>query len=283
MEAVAAANLRFSYGGRDVLRGVSFSLEAGTLNVLLGANGSGKTTLLRLLNALVPLQGGELTVCGLDVRDPALLWQLRRRCGMVFQNPDNQFVSSVLEEDTAFGLRNYGVPEAEIPARVARALEAVGLGGFQRRAPHSLSGGQKQRAAIAGVLALEPELLLFDEATSMLDPAGRREVLELVGRLRSQGRTVLLVTHRVEEAAEADRVLLLGDGRLLSQGSPRAVLSDVPALRAAGLDPPLPVRLWADLRSAGAVLPLCPLTEAELTAAVQGALGCGEKAARHVH
>ena len=268
MDAVCAEKLIHSYAfagsKRRSLDGVSLTVKRGELVALLGRNGCGKTTLARHLNALIPVQSGELTVAGLDAKGSANLWKIRRACGMVFQNPDNQFVSSLVEEDIAFGLRNFGTPEKDIPEKVRRALESVGMGGFEKRSPQLLSGGQKQRIAIAGVLALEPDILIFDEATAMLDPEGRREVLDTIDRLHRQGHTILMISHYIEEAVFSDRVLLIHDGRILAQGKPRETLTDPELLRQAGLTPPMPVRAYHDLKAAGIVLSRCPLTVEEL-------------------
>ena len=194
---------------------------------------------------------------------------------MVFQNPDNQFVSSVLEEDIAFGLENAQVPEREVTSKVKAALELVGLEGYEKRSPSSLSGGQKQRAALAGVLALNPEILIFDEATSMLDPKGRREVLAEMKKLRDCGKTVVMITHDVEEAALADRVILMGcpngqkdTNTVLAQGSARIILADCGLLKQAGILPPMAVRMYEDLKQAGIELNRCPLTKEELAEAL---------------
>lgn len=255
---------RYESGGRKSLDSVSFTVKKGEWLAILGHNGSGKSTLARHLNALLDLQSGSLTVAGIDAQDSAAVWQLRRKVGMVFQNPDNQFVSSVVEEDVAFGLENYGVPRNEIPAKVVAALARVGMAGFEKRSPHALSGGQKQRVAIAGVLALEPEILVFDEATAMLDPSGREEVLEIMRQLHRAGTTILMITHYVQEAAEADKVLLLKRSKVLAEGTPREVLSDAERLQEAGLLPPMCVQLYYDLRKQGIVLPRCPLTNEEM-------------------
>lgn len=264
---IQAENIIFSYASdgkrKRALRGLSFHVHRGEYAVILGHNGCGKSTLLRHLNALLPLQSGELTVAGIDASDPSEIWKLRRRVGMVFQNPDNQFVSSIVGEDVAFGLENYQVPRDEIPERVSAALRAVGMEGFEKRAPHTLSGGQKQRAALAGVLALEPEILLFDEVTSMLDPEGRAEVLGAMRRLHEDGKTVVAVTHYIEEAVQADTVWLMHDGKMLAHGSPREMLTQPELLAQTGLEPPVPVRLYYDLRDAGFELPYCPLTNKE--------------------
>lgn len=264
---IEAENIIFSYASdgkrKRALRGLSFHVHRGEYAVILGHNGCGKSTLLRHLNALLPLQSGELAVAGIDASDPAEIWKLRRRVGMVFQNPDNQFVSSIVGEDVAFGLENYQVPRDEIPERVSAALRAVGMEGFEKRAPHTLSGGQKQRAALAGVLALEPEILLFDEVTSMLDPEGRAEVLGAMRRLHEDGKTVVAVTHYIEEAVQADTVWLMHDGKMLAHGSPREMLTQPELLAQTGLEPPVPVRLYYDLLNAGFELPYCPLTNKE--------------------
>ena len=264
---IEAENIIFSYASdgkrKRALRGLSFHVHRGEYAVILGHNGCGKSTLLRHLNALLPLQSGELTVAGIDASDPAEIWKLRRRVGMVFQNPDNQFVSSIVGEDVAFGLENYQVPRDEIPERVSAALRAVGMECFEKRAPHTLSGGQKQRAALAGVLALEPKILLFDEVTSMLDPEGRAEVLGAMRRLHEDGKTVVAVTHYIEEAVQADTVWLMHDGKMLAHGSPREMLTQPELLAQTGLEPPVPVRLYYDLLNAGFELPYCPLTNKE--------------------
>ena len=268
MDAVAGKQISFIYdygGGEDfALKDISLEIQKGEFTAILGANGCGKSTLAKLLNGLLPLQKGELKVWDVDLRDEAKLWEVRRLCGMVFQNPDNQFVSAVVEEDVAFGLRNYDTPEAEIQGRVSQALSLVGMAGYERYSPHMLSGGQKQREAMAGILAMEPEILVFDEATSMLDPQGRGEVLSCLGRLHGLGKTILMITHYVEEAIAADRVLLMQDGRVLKTGCPREILTDRELLAQAGLTPPAAVRMYYDLKDSGFCLRKCPLTNEEL-------------------
>ena len=206
---------------------LSLTVERGEFLAILGHNGCGKTTLARHINALLELQGGELTIASLDAKNRANVWRIREKVGMVFQNPDNQFVSSIIEEDLAFGPRNFGVPAEEIPVRIQTALAAVGMSGFEKRSPHLLSGGQKQRIAIAGVLAVDPDIMIFDEVTAMLDPEGRRDVLNTIKRLHEDGKTILMISHYIEEAVNADRVALIHDGKLLAVGTPREMLTDL--------------------------------------------------------
>ncbi len=263
---IEAHHVTFSYEEdlSPALQDVTFSVEPGEWVAVIGTNGSGKSTLAKELNALLPLQEGELTVLGMDVTDRRVHHQLRRNCGMVFQNPENQFVSSVVEEDVAFGLYNYDVPEAEIKSAVREALAAVEMTDTARRAPYTLSGGQKQRVALAGVMALGPQIVIFDEATSMLDPEGKREVMTYLHRLRKRGMTVIMITHFAEEAVQADRVLVMQAGRLAAQGTPREILTDRAALHKAGLRPPFAVEVTAMLQAQGIELKHCPLTEEEL-------------------
>lgn len=272
MYDIEATNLTYSYlyeGGKHrSLDNVSFSVKKGEFVAILGHNGCGKTTLARHLNALIPVQEGELKVAGLDARGKANLWRIREACGMVFQNPDNQFVSSIVEEDIAFGLRNFGTPEEEISSIVAKALETVGMEGFEQRSPQLLSGGQKQRIAIAGVLAVDPDIMVFDEVTSMLDPEGRRDVLEAIGRLHKQGKTIIMISHYIEEAVNADRIILIHDGVILGQGVPEETLTDLDLLRRTGLTPPMAVKAYYDLKAEGVELPWCPLTKEELVEAL---------------
>jgi energy-coupling factor transport system ATP-binding protein len=247
------------------LDGFGVETKAGELIAILGQNGSGKSTLAKHFNALLPLQSGKLIVVGIDSRDKDNTWRLRRLCGMVFQSPDNQFVSSVIGEDVAFGLENYETPRFLIQGKVSSALKAVGMEGYEKRSPHTLSGGQKQRVALAGILALEPDIIVFDEATAMLDPEGRSEILNEIQRIRNQSqKTIVMITHHVEEAVLADRVYLMQKGKMLACGTPREILVDIELMELAGLIPPVPVRMYYDLKAAGILLKSCPLTDDEL-------------------
>ena len=266
---VNGTNISFSYDFdghvSSALDDVTLQIKKGEMIAFLGQNGSGKSTLAKHFNALLGIQKGELTVAGINARSESEIWRIRRLCGMVFQNPDNQFVSSIVEEDVAFGLENYEVPREVIPGKVKAALKLVGMEGCERRSPHMLSGGQKQRIALAGVLALEPDIIVFDEVTAMLDPDGRREILEAIHRLHTHaGKTCILITHYVEEAVSADRVCIMQKGKILGCGTPREILTDAQLMAAAGLVPPIPVRLYYDLKAAGIALTSCPLTNEEL-------------------
>lgn len=239
------------------LRDVNLQVEKGSFVVVLGHNGSGKSTLAKTFNAVLLPSGGKVYVEGMDTADEALLLEIRQRVGMVFQNPDNQIVANVVEEDVAFGPENLGVPTEEIRRRVDDALAAVGMEEFVRHAPHLLSGGQKQRIAIAGVIAMEPKCIVLDEATAMLDPVGRREVLAAVHRLnREKGITAVLITHHMNEAEDADRVIVMDDGKVAMDGAPREVFTHVEELRAMGLTVPDTVALLYDLRLHGWDVPL---------------------------
>lgn len=267
MNAIQGSSIsyRYEFDEQPALDQINIEVKCGELLAILGCNGCGKSTLLKHFNVLLPLQQGELTVAGLNVKNPKNRIPLRQKCGMVFQNPDNQFVSSLVSEDITFGLKNYNTPPAEIPERIKLALHMAGLDGCEQRTVHTLSGGQKQRAALAGILALNPDLLLLDEITSMLDPEGREEVLDAIQTLHhKEHKTIIMITHYVEEALLADRVCLMDQGCILAEGSPREILTDPDLLEKAGLLPPLPVRLYFDLKKSGQELPFCPLTEEEL-------------------
>ena len=259
------------------LRGVSVTIEKGSFTVVLGHNGSGKSTFAKHLNAVLLPCGGAVYVEGMDTRDESMLLEIRRRTGMVFQNPDNQIVANVVEEDVAFGPENLGVPTAEIRRRVDDALAAVGMEQFARHAPHLLSGGQKQRIAIAGILAMEPECIVLDEATAMLDPAGRREVIDTVRRLnRERGITVVLITHHMAEAESADRVIVMNDGQVAMDGAPHDVFAQVDRLHELGLAAPDTVELLHLLREAGIDVPLTGLTVDECADTICRAFGGAE-------
>ena len=244
-----------------VLDGLTLSIRPGEFVAVLGHNGSGKSTLAKHFNAILLPSGGKVYVDGMDTCDEAQLLDIRRQVGMVFQNPDNQIVASVVEEDVAFGPENLGIPSAEIRERVDAALAAVGMADYARHAPHLLSGGQKQRVAIAGVLAMRPRCIVLDEPTAMLDPVGRREVLDTIRYLnREQGITVVLITHHMDEAAQAGRVVVMHDGHIVADDSPALVFQNVDGLRSLGLEVPEPVALLYELRQAGVDVPLTALT-----------------------
>lgn len=255
------------------LRGVDLTIEKGSFVVVLGHNGSGKSTLAKQFNAILLPMGGKVWVEGMDTADEAHLLEIRRRVGMVFQNPDNQIVSNVVEEDVAFAPENLGVPTEDIRRRVDDALGAVGMAEFARHAPHLLSGGQKQRIAIAGVIAMEPACIVLDEATAMLDPVGRQEVLATAHRLnREKGITIVLITHHMNEAEDADRVIVMDDGKIAMDGTPQAVFTRVEELEAIGLTVPDTVRLLYNLRRDGVDVPLDALTVDVCADAVAAAL-----------
>lgn len=238
------------------LDGLSFSIEPGEYVGIVGGNGSGKTTLARHLNALLLPTAGTVRVAGLDTRDRGAVWEIRRRVGMIFQNPDNQMVATVVEEDVAFGPENLGLPPHEIRERVDAALEAVGMSGFRRSAPHRLSGGQKQRVAIAGILAMRPACVVFDEATTMLDPQGCAEVLATVRELnRRDGITVILISHALDDLMDAGRIIALDAGRVVADGPPAEVFDRIDSLPGGRLDVPPLARLARWLRQDGLRLP----------------------------
>lgn len=258
-------NLRFSYpteeSSKVVLDGIDLEIEAGSFVAILGHNGSGKSTLAKHLNAILLPSGGKVYVAGIDTADEEKLLDIRRTVGMVFQNPDNQIVANVVEEDCAFGPENLGVPPDEIRKLVDDSLKIVGMYSYREHVPHLLSGGQKQRIAIAGVLAMKPRCIVLDEPTAMLDPIGRKEVIETIKALNeSQGVTVVLITHHMYEAAQADRVVVMSGGRIVSDGPPKEVFQQVEALRAVGLAVPKTVELLYELRKEGLDLPLDALS-----------------------
>jgi len=268
---IRADHCAFCYEGapEKAVKDASLSVCRGEFLAVLGRNGSGKSTLAKLFNALYIPSEGSVTVCGLDTRDESRVWDIRQQVGMVFQNPDNQLVATVVEEDVAFGLENLGVKPREIRPRVMEALSAVHMEAFAQHAPHMLSGGQKQRVAVAGMLAMRPKVLILDEATAMLDPAGRRDVFLTVRRLnREAGITVVWITHFMEEAAQADRLALMHEGTVVREGPPRALFEDVEGIRALGLDVPPMAALAHDLRASGVPLPRAILTFDEMVEAL---------------
>ena len=264
-------HVSYTYGEakEPALRDVTLEIARGSFTAVLGHNGSGKSTLAKCLNGILVPGEGRVFVAGMDTADEDALLDIRRTVGMVFQNPDNQIVASVVEDDVAFAPENLGVPPQEIRQRVDDALRAVGMYDFRLHAPHLLSGGQKQRVAIAGVLAMQPECIVLDEPTAMLDPIGRREVLATVERLRREkGMTVVLITHHMAECIDADRLIVMSGGRVALDGTPKAVFSQVEAMRAEGLTVPETTELLYGLREAGWDLPLDALSVDECADAI---------------
>lgn len=282
MAFIEIKDLKFSYPSDDgepitVIDGMDLNIEKGEFVAVLGRNGSGKSTLAKLMNFVLEAESGSVTVDGIrlapDMSDDDLL-AVRKKVGMVFQNPDNQLVATVVEEDIAFGPENIGVPPAEIRERVDKALETVGMSEYARHSPSRLSGGQKQRIAIAGVLAMMPECIIFDESTAMLDPSGRDEVMDTICRLnRERGMTVIMITHNMDEAVIADRVIVMEKGRIKKQGSPKEVFSDVPGMLGRGLAVPQVSELCYRLKKAGIDLPGGVLTEEEALELITAKLG----------
>ena len=272
---IKTEDLRFSYPAAEgvtpvVLDGVSLSIEEGTFVAVLGHNGSGKSTLAKHFNAILLPAGGKVYVNGMDTALEEKLLDIRRTVGMVFQNPDNQIVANVVEEDVAFAPENLGVPPEEIRRRVDDALKAVNMYEFREHAPHLLSGGQKQRIAIAGVIAMEPRCIVLDEPTAMLDPIGRADVIRTIKTLnRERGVTVVLITHHMDEAAQADRLIVMAKGKVISDGAPKEVFSQVERLREVGLTVPQTTQLLWELRRAGLDVPLDALNDEECALALK--------------
>ena len=277
--AISAEHLAFSYPGGDDTPGVSvfedmnLTVEEGSFVAVLGGNGCGKSTLAKHFNSILLPSGGKVHVFGMDTADEEQLISIRRTVGMVFQNPDNQIVANVVDEDVAFGPENLGIASPEIRNRVDRALKQVGMFEYREHAPHLLSGGQKQRVAIAGIIAMEPKCIVLDEPTAMLDPKGRREVLQTISRLnREKGITIVLITHHMDEAAQAQRVVVLHEGKIAADGTPEAVFSQVDMLHRMGLASPETVELCYALNQKGWNLPLDTLTPDACAEAIFAAL-----------
>jgi len=259
---IKTENLSYSYTrGKITLDNIDLEIPAGQYVAVLGHNGSGKSTLLKHFNAILLPSGGKVFVDHMDTQDEELLYEIRRTCGMVFQNPDNQIVATITEEDVAFGPENMGVPNPELRERVDDALKTVGMYEFRSHAPHMLSGGQKQRIAIAGIIAMRPRVIVLDEPTAMLDPIGRRDVLETIAKLnRDEHITILLITHHMEEAVAADRVIVLDHGKIALDGTPRDIFSQVERMKSFGLTVPATVELMAKLKDNGIPTDLTALT-----------------------
>ena len=276
MEIIRFDNVHFIYPGseKETLRGISLSIEEGTFVAVLGRNGSGKSSLAKHMNAILLPSSGRVTVCGMDTADEDRILDIRRNVGMVFQNPDNQIVANVVEDDVAFAPENLGVPSDQIRRRVDDALTLVDMFNFKTHAPHLLSGGQKQRVAIAGVLAMRPKIIVLDEPTAMLDPQGRRDVISTVTALcRENGMTVILITHHMDECVNADRVIVMADGSVVKDGTPQSVFSDVDTMEKHGLSAPETVKILYDLNRSGYSFSLTTLDVQTCAEKIAEALG----------
>lgn len=267
---ITIENLVFEYRqaeGEEPIRaldGVSLDITEGSFTAIIGKNGSGKSTLAKNLNGLLVPTSGTVYVDGYDTKDDDHIWDIRQTAGMVFQNPDNQLVSSIVEDDVAFGPENLGIDPKEIRRRVDKALEDVNMGQFKKKAPHLLSGGQKQRIAIAGVVAMKPKVIIFDEPTAMLDPKGRAEIMKIIDELHSEGITVILITHFMEEAVRADRLVIMHKGRILLDGTPKEVFKQEELIKSVNLDVPMVVELASKLRERGIDIPEDIIFEEEM-------------------
>ena len=277
MDFIRVEDLIFEYiktdeGGAPVatraIDGVSFCVEKGSFTAVIGQNGSGKSTLAKNLNGLLVPTSGKVYIDGLDTSEPENIWKVRQKVAMVFQNPDNQIVSAIVEDDVAFGPENLGIDPAEIRRRVDSALDGVEMGDYKDKAPHLLSGGQKQRIAIAGAVAMEPACIVFDEPTAMLDPKGRKEVLQIARNLNAKGMTVVFITHFMEEAACADHVIVMDGGLIKMEGTPREIFAREEELKALSLGVPAAVQMASLLRKRGVDLPESILTDEELVNAI---------------
>ena len=267
---ITIENLIFEYTRGDesqpikAIDNLNLEIERGSFTAIIGKNGSGKSTLAKNLNGLLLPTEGVIYVDGFDTRDDDSIWNVRQTAGMVFQNPDNQLVSAIVEDDVAFGPENLGIEPAEIRRRVDKALADVNMGQFKKKAPHLLSGGQKQRIAIAGVVAMKPKCIIFDEPTAMLDPKGRSEIMSIIDELHAEGITVILITHFMDEAVRADRVIIMHEGRILLDGAPQEVFEQEELIRSVNLDVPLMVEMGAKLRKAGIDVPEEIITEEKM-------------------
>ena len=255
-----------------VFEDLTLSIDEGSFVAVLGHNGCGKSTLAKQMNVILLPSGGSVSVYGMDTKDEDLLYEIRRTVGMVFQNPDNQIVANVVEEDVAFAPENLGIEPAEIRRRVDEALAKVGMEAYREHAPHLLSGGQKQRVAIAGVIAMRPKCIVLDEPTAMLDPQGRRDVMDTIQKLVAEGITVVLITHHMQEAAQADRVIVMHEGKIVTDGTPKQVFAQVELLRSVGLSVPDTTALLFALREAGYDVPLDALSVEECAQALAHAM-----------
>lgn len=279
MAFIQTKDLKFTYDDvedgeagkvHEVLKGVNLDIQKGEFVALLGHNGSGKSTIAKMFNAMLLPAGGKVYVEGMDTLDESLVYEIRRRVGLVLQNPDNQLVASIVEEDVAFGPENLGIAPEEIRRRVDDALKAVEMYDYRLNAPYKLSGGQKQRIAIAGIIAMQPECIVLDEPTAMLDPRGREEVLRTIHKLnREKGITIVLITHYMDEAVQAGRVVVMDDGQILLQGTPKEAFSHVELLKQHKLDVPQATELIYRLRASGYPLPECVLNEEDCVAALE--------------
>ena len=267
---ITIENLIFEYTRGDesqpvrAIDNLNLEIERGSFTAIIGKNGSGKSTLAKNLNGLLLPTEGVIYVDGFDTRDDDSMWNVRQTAGMVFQNPDNQLVSAIVEDDVAFGPENLGIEPAEIRRRVDKALADVNMGQFKKKAPHLLSGGQKQRIAIAGVVAMKPKCIIFDEPTAMLDPKGRSEIMSIIDELHAEGITVILITHFMDEAVRADRVIIMHEGRILLDGAPQEVFEQEELIRSVNMDVPLMVEMGAKLRKAGIDVPKDIITEEKM-------------------
>ena len=267
---ITIENLIFEYTRGDesqpvrAIDNLNLEIERGSFTAIIGKNGSGKSTLAKNLNGLLLPTEGVIYVDGFDTRDDDSIWNVRQTAGMVFQNPDNQLVSAIVEDDVAFGPENLGIEPAEIRRRVDKALSDVNMGQFKKKAPHLLSGGQKQRIAIAGVVAMKPKCIIFDEPTAMLDPKGRSEIMSIIDELHAEGITVILITHFMDEAVRADRVIIMHEGRILLDGAPQEVFEQEELIRSVNMDVPLMVEMGAKLRKAGIDVPRDIITEEKM-------------------